>query len=415
MKNGTGADAEQRDGALDITVSDPVKQGEGINAFVSYKVNTTTNLPAFESPQFFQIRRFSDWDWLHAQLVRDFPGVVVPPLPEKLVMGRFSEEFVEARRRSLEKFLNRVALHPQLRESLHFKAFLEYSEEAFAAAKEAANRSRKSKGFWQWASETQQSLTHKLGAGAGAGAALREPTEEDAKFVEASKYIQGFEPQIQNVHKHTQGLIKRSREMANGLFEFGLAFTLLGQSEADSLGNALTQLGHTADKLSVLAAEEAEKEALYFEEPVRDYVRMAAAVKQALDTRTSHQLAYEAALADLQAKTAAHNRIAASAPGPKAAQAEQEVAKAQQRVDETKKSFELVSERVLAEMERFKREKLADFRALILDYVQLRIEFSRKTEEAWRGVLPDLQAIAVDEGAAGSGGAAGLSGAAGGD
>ena len=50
------------------------------------------------------------------------------------------------------------------------------------------------------------------------------------------------------MHKHTQELIKRNRGMANGLFEFGLAFTLLGQSESDALGNALAQLGHCADK-----------------------------------------------------------------------------------------------------------------------------------------------------------------------
>ena len=75
------------------------------------------------------------------------------------------------------------------------------------------------------------------------------------------QYVESLEPQVGNVHKHTQGLVRRSRDLANGLFEFGLAFTLLGQSEQGVLEYALTEVGHTADKLSVLAAEQAEKEA----------------------------------------------------------------------------------------------------------------------------------------------------------
>ena len=81
------------------------------------------------------MRRYSDFVWLHQQLARNFAGVVIPPLPEKLIVGRFSPEFVESRRRALEKFLNRVACHGDLRASAHFKAFLESSEDGLAATK----------------------------------------------------------------------------------------------------------------------------------------------------------------------------------------------------------------------------------------------------------------------------------------
>lgn len=50
------------------------------------------------------------------------------PLPEKFVMkgvvDRFSEEFVETRRKALDKFLKRVADHPVLSFNEHFNAFL---------------------------------------------------------------------------------------------------------------------------------------------------------------------------------------------------------------------------------------------------------------------------------------------------
>lgn len=41
--------------------------------------------------------RYSDFVWLHGQLELEVPGAIVPPLPEKAVVGRFTPEFIEAR------------------------------------------------------------------------------------------------------------------------------------------------------------------------------------------------------------------------------------------------------------------------------------------------------------------------------
>ena len=78
---------------------------------------------------------------------------------------------------------------------------------------------------------------------------------------------------MKNVSHQASGLVRKGKEIANGLFEFGLAFNLLGQSEGDALGGALSSMGGAADKLSVLAAEQAEKEMAQFEEPLQDYIK----------------------------------------------------------------------------------------------------------------------------------------------
>lgn len=44
------------------------------------------------------------------------------------------------------------------------------------------------------------------------------------------------------VAKHTSTLVKRNREMASAMVEFGQAFTWLGESESDALGAALKQV-----------------------------------------------------------------------------------------------------------------------------------------------------------------------------
>lgn len=46
--------------------------------------------------------------------------------------------------------------------------------------------------------------------------------------------------------------------------------------------------------------------------------------------------------------------------------------------DAAKKELDEVSTQVLEEVERFKREKLADFRTIVLDYVQLQIDYNNR-------------------------------------
>lgn len=79
-----------------------------------------TNLPIFKLKESSVRRRYSDFEWLRAELERE-SKVVVPPLPGKALFrqlpfrgddGIYDDSFVEERRQSLEQFLNKVAGHP---------------------------------------------------------------------------------------------------------------------------------------------------------------------------------------------------------------------------------------------------------------------------------------------------------------
>lgn len=60
-------------------------------------------------------RRFSHFVVLHTALSRRLPGIALPPLPEKQYAGRFNDDFIEARRGDLERYLGRVVRHPVAR------------------------------------------------------------------------------------------------------------------------------------------------------------------------------------------------------------------------------------------------------------------------------------------------------------
>ncbi|KAF9411946.1 hypothetical protein BGZ94_001194, partial [Podila epigama] len=74
-------------------------------------------------------RRYSQFEWLYERLVNKFGALILPGLPEKQYSGRFSEEFIERRRRALERFLNRLVRHPVIRYSDLLTHFLSCNEE----------------------------------------------------------------------------------------------------------------------------------------------------------------------------------------------------------------------------------------------------------------------------------------------
>ncbi|EMR11712.1 hypothetical protein PNEG_00146 [Pneumocystis murina B123] len=75
-------------------------------------------------------RRFSDFIYLYETLTVEFPTCCIPPLPDKhrikYIKGdRFSTEFTMKRANSLERFLQRLSMHPVLQKSLHLSHFFE--------------------------------------------------------------------------------------------------------------------------------------------------------------------------------------------------------------------------------------------------------------------------------------------------
>jgi sorting nexin-1/2 len=223
-----------------------------------------------------------------------------------------------------------------------------------------------------------------------------EKTTTDMKIEEIGQYVAALEKQLQNVNKHATLMVKRSRDSGHTLFEFAQSLTWLGQCEGDELGSALTQMGTALDTMSVAATKHSESEMTELEEPLEEYARYTASVKAAVQVRQDKKGAYIAALTDLEVKQAAYNK-ASSTPGKeKDAAAKQEgVEKAQQAVDKTKSEFDAVSEKLIVEFENFKRQKSSDIRNILLSFVKLQIDFSKKCEQSWAEVVPVLEAMAT--------------------
>lgn len=412
------------DAATHITVSDPVQHDGGVNKYTSYRVDvrphhSDMNMPMpVPTAQAFSsvLRRYSDFLWLYERLQAERAGAIVPPLPEKQPVGRFNPAFVEIRRRELERFLRRAAVHPELQGCSALDAFLKADDVTFQATKnrkipgggmmqqsgmmgmgmgnsmmmqpQPTVSPTKKEGFKRWFAETKTSISGDL---------VRSP--DDELFEEVQRYIHGLDAQMKNVSNQASGLVRKGKQMANGLFEFGLAFNLLGQSEADALGDALCKLGETADRLSVLSAEHSDQEAAQFEDPLVDMIKMIHAVKLALHKRHEKRLTYSTRLQEVESKNAQLSKTRsqlAMGMEAKAYAVEMSLRRAQENAELARDDFATVSQRVLREVDRFKRETTEDMRLTVLEYIRMQVEYNKRMEQIWATLIPQLEKVQLD-------------------
>jgi hypothetical protein len=109
---------------------------------VSYKVNSQLDRAGFGSSLNSVERRYSDFVWLGGELTKEFPGVILPAMPDKQAMGRFSTEFVETRRRALEKYLREITKHHEMGGSETLVSFLQADDVSFSRIKDNIKNSK---------------------------------------------------------------------------------------------------------------------------------------------------------------------------------------------------------------------------------------------------------------------------------
>jgi sorting nexin-1/2 len=381
------------------------------------------------------LRRYSDFLWLYERLHVERSGAIVPPLPEKQAVSRFSPEFVEDRRRCLEKFLRRVILHPELWDSTCLLTFLRADDVAFQRAKNSGNSSS-GVGGGAGNSDHQQfdslggsggeygGTSNNSGSGGtmssssslgGAGAFNLAPknaagikkwfseakttfsgelvsSPDDDLFDEIERYVEALGVQMKRVSNQAGGLVRKSREIANGMFEFGLAFHQLGQSEGGILGDKLQLMGSTADALSSMAASQAEAELRRLEEPLRDYIRIIQGVRLALSRRHERRVSYTALLQEIQTREVNLHRLRMT-PGSEARaySTEMSLQRYHAAANASREGYAECSQRVLREVDRFKREKAEEMKSVVLDFILLEIEVNRAMERVWGDLVPKLE------------------------
>ncbi|KAJ0088493.1 hypothetical protein Patl1_32625 [Pistacia atlantica] len=315
LRSGSGSAQSPRSPSsqpyLSVSVTDPVKLGNGVQAYISYRVITKTNLPEYQGPEKIVIRRYSDFVWLRDRLFEKFKGIFIPPLPEKSAVEkfRFSAEFIEMRRQALDVFVNRIASHLELQQSEDLRTFLQADEEViylksysildlifflvnadvFSAAQtmerlrfqETGIFKKKPTDFMQIFKDVQSKVSDVV-------LGKEKPVEEsNPEYEKLKHYVFELENHLAEAQKHAYRLVKRHKELGQSLSDFGKAAKLLGACEGDSLGKTFSELGVKSETLSIKLQKEAHQLLMNFEEPLKDYVRAVQSIKATIAERAN--------------------------------------------------------------------------------------------------------------------------------
>jgi len=450
-----------------ITVSDPVQVNEGIagRKFTMYRVNYDPPPPSADGSTSNAIlsyatsvnRRYSDFSWLYERLHKERPGAIVPPLPSKQSVSRFSEVFIEGRRFHLEIFLRRVVCNPELKDTECLLVFLGGGDDEFKKAKKGsfvsskANEaaaaaavdepsyqpfdaenapgahynngashynshqdyhklmekvegelSTKKAGIKKWIKERKTSMQ---------GTMVRSP--DDAIFDEITNYISALEMGLKRIHTQTTSMIKRDKDVSTCMLEFGLGCDALchvddeingvineGDDTAAStgIGQTFRKMGKTADEISKLSYEYYEKELSCFREPLRDHLKMIDAVKIALQKRTNRRVTYSTCINAVESKKASVHKYKIT-PGKegKSLDAAASLSRAEATVIIAKQNYEECSQRVLREVDRFRRENASSMYHTMFEFAKVQQEHHDKMNNAWGALVPRLEQLNVSE------------------
>ncbi|KOO25931.1 sorting nexin 1 [Chrysochromulina tobinii] len=347
-----------------------------MSAFFTYEVRTKTSLPQYVNSEFAVTRRFRDFDWLHTQLVATFPGAIVPPLPEKhaaqvatykVTAQQQSAAFLEERRSQLQRFLQRLVAHPMIHTAPDLQAFLEKPDDELEQWREKAKGG--ALGTKAYSLQDVKSGLLKM-----ANSSLSMTEMPPASFLPLADVPC---QQMGNYAAAVQAQLADCQRTIN-----------------ESLANGISSMGLCVGRLSATYHELAEREKLAFDEPMKEYVRILSSAKAAIACRDAAVKKYnDAQLTMLLKKERLEKHRAAGGKEEKAAVLSGELAVAEESTNLAKAEYEAIAARVDAEMARFQAEKLADLKRIVINFISLQIEYSVRVQQAWRELLPRLQAI----------------------
>ncbi|RSH86720.1 intercellular trafficking and secretion [Apiotrichum porosum] len=397
-----------------IDVKEPVKEHEGSkDMYVSYAVQTKTNVPTFKDQSPIVRRRFQDFVFLHDQLQKSFPACVIPPIPDKhrleYIKGdRFSSEFVEKRRLDLQRFVDRIASHPTLQRSQIVIDFLTTEEWTVVKHKHIANPPP----------ESHSSLMDSLSDGlVNMFTRVRKP---DARFVDMNDGLERFEDGLGQVER----LVARSKNRVDDYQDMAAAYQGLGYLES-GITEPLNRFAEKMLDFSTLLKHQNQASVEPFLQQTHSLLQYSGAHRATIKLRDQKQLDFEELSAYLSAVAGERDRLAALSSGHTGApvglgtylrdqvdklrgtddihtrrermrKLDGRIKELQEAVTTAHETSDAFSDEVLKEHAVFELNKQQEMKEMLGRYADGQVEMLQRAMDDWDRIIPLLQRIRVD-------------------
>jgi len=384
---------EGGDEFIQVKVTSPHKVGDGMSSYMAYTVSTTTNLSYFKKKNPEVNRRFSDFLGLRDKLAEKYlqNGRIIPPAPDKSVIGMTrvkmakedentsQSEFVEKRRASLERYLNRTASHPNLRVDPDFREFLESDAELPKANQTSA-----------LSGKNVMKLISKVGDKVSAYTTKMEET--DTWFEEKTVMVENLDQQLRKLLVATESMVDYRKSLSGHTYSLSKSLGMLGAAEDNTkLSAALHKLSEVEEKVEKVHEQQAKDDFFLLSELVHDYIGIVGSVKEAFNERVKAWMAWQGVQRDLNRRREGKVKAELAGKQDRVNQLRQEIAENERQLDMAQENFEKISRIIKKEFEAFDVKKCQDFKETIIRYLEQMLKSQESLVTHWERFLPEIK------------------------
>lgn len=219
--------------------------------------------------------------------------------------------------------------------------------------------------------------------------------ESDAWFEEKQQQFENLDQQLRKLHASVEALVCHRKELSANTAAFAKSAAMLGNSEDHTaLSRALSQLAEVEEKIDQLHQEQAFADFYMFSELLSDYIRLIAAVKGVFDHRMKCWQKWEDAQITLLKKRETEAKMMVANKPDKIQQAKNEIREWEAKVQQGERDFEQISKTIRKEVGRFEKERVKDFKTVIIKYLESLVQTQQQLIKYWEAFLPEAKAIA---------------------
>lgn len=290
--------------SLKIEIIDAGKSREGHSrGYIVYTIKCNDSLVR---------RRYSEFESLRNTLVKLFPTLIIPPIPEKHKISKYAAaptkakedtRIIDHRRRMLSVFLKRLLEIDQVRESQVYQSFLDPNAN-WPEVLTSPPISDIPKNILQAdpLDPAHSTAAHSYLPLPSSTVIVVKETQEDKKFNEVEANAKEYEAVISNgIDKANKRIVKHLSDMSTEFSEAGAGFNSFSLQENGKLASTLEKVGQVHDNC-YLSTETLVNSLNYeFTEPLGESVQFASVVKDIIKFRQQKALQL-----DITARTLKH-------------------------------------------------------------------------------------------------------------
>jgi sorting nexin-1/2 len=190
-----------------------------------------------------------------------------------------------------------------------------------------------------------------------------------------------LDTQLKALLRSTDAAIAQRKHLAETCAELSVSLNNLSQVEVSpSLSGPLASLADVQLRVRDLYNRQAQQDVLTLGIVIDEYIRLIGSIKKAFEQRQRSWQNWHNAESDLQKRRAALDKLSRSGrtQQDRMSQLQADVADAERRAHQVRLTFDDLGKGMRAELERFEREKVEDFRAGVETFLESSVEAQKE-------------------------------------